>query len=39
VRVRGLSNSNMLRRADERRRQAIASNKYSSRTRARGLGV
>ena len=33
------ANSNMLRRADERRRQAIASNKYSSRTRARDLGV
>ena len=33
------ANSNMLRRADERRRQAIASNKYSSRTRPRDLGV
>ena len=33
------ANSDMLRRADKRRRQAISSNKYSSRTRARDIGV
>ena len=33
------ANSNMLRRANEHRRQAISSKKYSSRTHARDLGV